>query len=1498
MPAYRAGAVMFLDRLVMQRNEYPQLPGIFAANWLAISVVVCLACGAVVASPPTDSRSEADSFAGEIIDTRMEILWASEMPRRWAGSITWEPKDNLPNQAQFTSPVLIYPTPVLSGGVFQTEEGGVVFGPPARLKMVPAGEGKLDSVLTRTGGLSLRVRGHFDDTAKVTIEGDDIPTGFSISFKIADLVRGPAINVMANERASITIRRVAAGDLRVRLGNSATLFWREQTVDVTLDNPMAVPTKPGHNLILDCFTYAAKDDRLVSNVTIPVVRDADGLHCLQGKWVSPSENGAYRVRFRLRDTADDRRWLPTSVMPTNVASSITRTLSGSLPQSLTTPLGLPLSPFNGFSSGNTSQTPRSKEANSGPAPFLVGFPLVNTEWPFSQESAAIAESVVSIAVMASPGDIPLVDPTIVQQDSLESDADIHASKSWIALGSAVIEQESSTVSRFFIQPTAQWFSGAANHARHPNSGSLSSQRLNVMDVGQQLELSVPVGNVGARHRAVIRIPRDDACRLIAELVDLDPTSGVARPLGPGLVIIRNGQPSTFSGTGSDTNDMAGATRNSTRQASEIERWSEQSDAWHEVSIDFWPQSTSTRLVLSNRSALSPATIGRVDVWFNESRTMPYPPVKADLRSAGVARIAAMRLEITDLIEQFSDHGLPSASRPLDYQQVWVATNRLIETMHREGYGGLILTVSSDAVSLFPDRSIVPSAAWNANWASDAGAVDPLRLILRMFERESLQLIPCIRPSSPVLGLERKMLTEGSSSAIATRGPLTGQLGAWTFDSPSLTAFPLYNSVNGDVLAQVSGALLDLNERCRDRACVPAIGILADERSYLRPSPTLVLDDQTLKDFRDSLGDDAPQTEGFESWVQSAGADRFAAWQTERLAAAFQEVLEKLDGRNLLLLSCDSALPPSLVELGRDHRIIPTRLQRRSLAEPLAMRVRDEACNTSVPVSTLPGAAPLAYLAAAFHQPISDVAALEPGPLAKNNIAIAGDAALPMFQGGDSGSISRWPGVTPMMDATESSLALANLINRSDRMFAVIGGGAMNQPASDIRRRSLRVFAELPPVLMRDVESSDTASAALRVRTTNHQGETYIYAVNQTRWPVVWEVTLSRPATIVRLGPSAPERGFYLDPLTHPNPMPDGSAGASANNAPLAPRGLNDGANRWQTIVDGGELVAIRVSSQAVQLRDWRATFAGSPGHIANIRGSVDHAVSRIAERDHLRRIELISNPSFEMPGSDVPGWMLAQYPNDCVSIDADIASHGTRSIRLTNQPGRAGGSWIVSHTLVPPRSGRLAVSARFRGGKPKGLTDASTPPEPLVVRMALEATVAGAPIRKSKSITLPTDQRWGEPQWLEIARLPNLPVESLRLTIDLMSAGEVWVDDIVCYDQFMTAAEQTQWEHLVFLAAGGLSRGDFVNASRLFDSHWGLDLLPSYSADSVAAQPSVPVRRAAFSPSVVGENVNSTAAEVVPHATKSQPKSSREHNSGGWADRLKSWLPRTLRPGA
>ncbi len=115
---------------------------------------------------------------------------------------------------------------------------------------------------------------------------------------------------------------------------------------------------------------------------------------------------------------------------------------------------------------------------------------------------------------------------------------------------------------------------------------------------------------------------------------------------------------------------------------------------------------------------------------------------------------------------------------------------------------------------------------------------------------------------------------------------------------------------------------------------------------------------------------------------------------------------------------------------------------------------------------------------------------------------------------------------------------------------------------------------------------------------------------------------------------------------------------------------------------------------------------------------------------------------------------------------------------------------------------------------------------------------------------------------LEVDGIEPSTVESLRLTIDSLTSGRVWVDDVRLHDWFPLTKEKKELQSLAFLAVQGLQRGNLTPSARLLQNHWARYLLP----DGDLEQP-----------------------PVVIDATQTQEE------TPGMADRIRSWIPRPLR---
>jgi hypothetical protein len=249
-------------------------------------------------------------------------------------------------------------------------------------------------------------------------------------------------------------------------------------------------------------------------------------------------------------------------------------------------------------------------------------------------------------------------------------------------------------------------------------------------------------------------------------------------------------------------------------------------------------------------------------------------------------------------------------------------------------------------------------------------------------------------------------------------------------------------------------------------------------------------------------------------------------------------------------------------------------------------------------------------------------------------------------------------------------------------------------------------------------------------------------------------------------------------------------------------------------------------------------------------------VERIGILSDFETYDALSNGGFErLGGVGLVGWLHAQFPAGCVRIDEKESVEGNHSVLLTTDGMYAARTWLVSDTIKPPRSGRLAVSLAYRGELKEG--DATH-----LLRVSIEATRDGVPIRYANEIKVPCNGQWGSRQVvLESDGIDPNNVESLRLTIDSLSRGRVWIDDVRLHDQFPTVKERAELESQTFVAVRGLQTGNLTPSGRLLQNHWARHLLAKG-----------------------------------PRQDKPEPKTAdQQEESPGVAERIRSWLPRPLR---
>ncbi len=125
--------------------------------------------------------------------------------------------------------------------------------------------------------------------------------------------------------------------------------------------------------------------------------------------------------------------------------------------------------------------------------------------------------------------------------------------------------------------------------------------------------------------------------------------------------------------------------------------------------------------------------------------------------------------------------------------------RLVEYLQHVGYNGLMISVLADGSTIYPSALLEPTPRYDTGMFFDTAA-DPLRkdvleMLLRLFDREGLQLIPALEFAAPLPELEavrrgagRPTASSGSAPTARPGGRTTPPAAAWPpITTPSIRA---------------------------------------------------------------------------------------------------------------------------------------------------------------------------------------------------------------------------------------------------------------------------------------------------------------------------------------------------------------------------------------------------------------------------------------------------------------------------------------------------------------------------------------------------------------------------------------------------------------------------------------------------------------------------------------------------------------------------------------
>lgn len=813
-------------------------------------------------------------------------------------------------------------------------------------------------------------------------------------------------------------------------------------------------------------------------------------------------------------------------------------------------------------------------------------------------------------------------------------------------------------------------------------------------------------------------------------------------------------------------------------------------------IVFWPKTRQPMVVLTNFDSSKPAWFANLSL-----EAGPDTLAAADDTSSNFStprRLAALYLDKPVLVDTF---GCTKALDPDgvslidDWQSFLEAGRRLVQYVKWSGYNGAIVTVNSEGGTLYPTETMSATARYDtgilASHGLDPNKKDVLELLMRMFDRAGLKLVPAVELATPLTQLERALRDPQVAQGIE---PINSaghrQIDLIEFENGLA---PYYNPLDPRVQNAVTAVISELSKRYGKHSAMHGVGVHLGGKTYMQlPGIDWGLDQRTLEEFRSQIANAPVAASQMIGWIEGDGHGAFMQWRGRQLAGMFAAMAKAAGDRPLLLLTADwltdETQKPAdpqrrAMEAGIDWEsiggaqgVVPMRLQR---SQPLADHAR-QSVNAALAQDTL-WDTQLASL------PASGALLMRPPT----------DVRLGAFEAQSAWgpeNTQAWLFAHGVPSSDDGSRAISQILMPNDVNVLAVGGWTTPRGSEAASRDFLHCYRNLPEGRFETVPAEVPEAAQLAiVRRLRTEQAFYFYAVNPAPWMVQLKVELNNP------------QGAQLQPLG---------------------RGL-PGAPATRTVTETlrpGQLIAYRIDSPDADVAAWSVEIPGLPALRDHLGQQLQRLTQTIGTLGQPKPYPGLANPDFEQAGTasgDIPGWLSAQHPVGSVQWVADAGVLGGPAVQLTNSGQTNSKTWLLSHPFKAPASGRLAIHARVR-------RDQKT--ETVRLRLAIEGRYRDRSIRRSTTIgeqpgAHPNSDWSSMPFRLEVTDLPVEGLEELRIAFDLASPGKVWIDDVMLYDQFLTSGERKELQSRVFVAVERMRDGDLSACGRLLDSYWGRHVL-------------------------------------------------------------------------
>jgi hypothetical protein len=817
---------------------------------------------------------------------------------------------------------------------------------------------------------------------------------------------------------------------------------------------------------------------------------------------------------------------------------------------------------------------------------------------------------------------------------------------------------------------------------------------------------------------------------------------------------------------------------------------------------FWPRTQAPLLVVSNMHPSAPAHFGQIRVFKRNSNQLsaglPNNAIAHDrLITAYLARPTVA--ETFGAARSIDAAGVANVAAESvdDPESAYESATRLADYLRFSGYNSAIVSISPIGRTHSATTSLLD--------------VDSTELMLRVFDREGIALLPALDFSAPLAVLEaQRRKSDAQMSGLEWVGR-DGKTWLEKYGTRRGLA-PYYNLLDPRVQQAMLESVRDTVERYGRHPAFAGLAIQLSSAGYAQLPPLeWGLDDATFARFARDKGIQSPDVgpDRFEARFKLLTGQQAAAWRswrTKQVSEFYAQLATLIRGnsdRRLVLTTENVFTDPLLAEVMRPNlnahnpearavsTLIDVGIDREDLervpgvilcptryVEPMASlpdRATDLELNEAFALWRQPSTPVQSRAAILYHRPIHQ--RLSSFEIAGRPWRVAGEMQL-VCQSLPEGFAVRKPYVEALAE--------------HDPAMIIDGGERLPLGQEDVLREMRFLFAQLPT----SAEVTEVTKQPVIVRTYAEPNQTTVVAMNLSPWRSDVTITLAVP------------QATTLERLTL----------STSDTMAAKPVALPAGQQPWTTPLGPYETRVVRIPIAGAKVIDVQIPNAG-------VNAELTAKLADLKSRDLTAKSDYpaLSNPGFEplAAGGRVVGWHLTTNDGQAtIQLDPKNPQDGTSSLyfRCSGQSAT-----VESDTFPAPPTGQLAMTVYARG---QNLAPGAE------LQLVIECEREGQPPYQriarvpAQQIQLANGQ-WGQPFVIHAFDLPLQSRAQMRIAFKLTGAGEVWLDNVSLHKVLFSVPSwsnsQADCLHLtqqISSAKKASEAGQITDCIRIIDGYW------------------------------------------------------------------------------